>query len=188
VTRMQNEKGVALGIVLVLSLVALALSAGLLYMVSHWAEITGMERRYRTAREAAKGGAEATYEFVDGGGAPVGGGDVTATAQCVSDKLNLPTVQWNAACDNTLTIVPGDAATYDLTLPLGNYTAFGKIVDTVPGNTVSGLQVEKDTGVVSTGTGEIAVMGLPYLYTVEVHAERSADPGERSKASALYQW
>jgi hypothetical protein len=185
--RIGNEKGVALGIVLVLSLVALALSAGLLYMVSHWAEITGMERRYRTAREAAKGGAEVTYEFIDAGGAPAVG-TVTATPQCVTDKLNLPTAQWNAACDNTLTIVPGDTATYDLTLPLGNYTAFGKIVDTVPGNTVAaGAQLEKPQ-VVGTGTGEIAVMGLPYLYTVEIHAERPADPGERSKASALYQW
>lgn len=182
----RNENGIALVIVMLLALVALALSAGVLHMVSLWAEMSGTERRFQSAREAARGGAEAAFGLVDAGGAPAVG-TVTATPQCVSDKLNLPTDQWNAACDNTLTIVPGNPATYDLTLNLGNYTAYAKIVDTVPGNTVAGAQLEKPQ-VVSTGTGEIVVMGLPYLYTMEVQAEETANPQERAKASVLYQW
>lgn len=182
----RNESGIALVIVMLLALVALALSAGILHMVSLWAEMSGTERRFQSAREAAQGGAEAAYGFIDAGGNPAVG-TVTAIPQCVSDKLNLPTAGWNAACNDSLTIVTTDNTTYDLRLDLGNYTAYAKIVDTVPGNTVAGAQLEKPQ-VVSTGTGEIVVMGLPYLYTMEVQAEDTTNPQERAKASVLYQW
>jgi len=43
-------------------------------------------------------------------------------------------------------------------------------------------------GVVSSGSGEITVVSIPYLYTVEVNAENRDNPSERAKLSVLYQY
>jgi hypothetical protein len=42
--------------------------------------------------------------------------------------------------------------------------------------------------VVDSNSGEIRVMSYPYLYTIEVDAENTANPSERAKFSILYQY
>jgi hypothetical protein len=111
-------------------------------------------------------------------------------------KLNTTTSATNwASCANfsdanSLTIDPGDTDTYDMSLDLGvgpTYTVYSKIVDTVEGNSGADLGLVK-TGVVSAGTGEVPVVSMPYLYTIEAYSENQNDPSERAQLSILYQY
>lgn len=112
-------------------------------------------------------------------------------------KLLTPTSSWDPVnCNMSISIDPDNPATYDMKLELGTnkYNYYAKIVDTIEGNTgpgalgggsASGLL---NSGVVSSGTGEIQVMQKPYLYAMEVMATNSTNTSERSKFSILYQY
>lgn len=194
-----NEKGIALLMVLVLAAISLAIMAGLIYMVVSGTQISGMQKRYKTALEAGIGGADVTLQLLSARGDPgipltnflitasdVGGID------CLTDKLNKKTNDWNAACNNLLTIDRDDATTYDMTFDLGvapfpTYTVYSKIVDTVEGNSGGDEGLIK-SGVVNTNPGEVTVMSVPYLYTIEIDAQNSTNPSERAKLSILYQY
>lgn len=60
----KDEKGIALVMVLILSLIALAVIATLVYMVIQGTKYSGFFKRYETAREAGIGGAEITAAFI----------------------------------------------------------------------------------------------------------------------------
>jgi len=55
---LKNEKGIALVMVLVLSLIALVITSTLVYLVIQGTKYSGFFKRYETAREAGLGGAE----------------------------------------------------------------------------------------------------------------------------------
>jgi hypothetical protein len=67
------------------------------------------------------------------------------------------------------------------------YTVYSKIVDTVEGNSGGDTGLMK-SGVVNSNPGEVTVMSIPYLYTIELDAQRSGNPSERAKLSVLYQY
>lgn len=184
----RNEKGIALVMVMILSLIALATMSGLIYMVTSGTQVSGIQKRYTTALEAGKAGTEVTYSFIGFRGVS----DLpvslikTPTEPCLSDKLNKPTSDWSG-CDKSLTIESTDDTTYDMNFNLGPYRVYTKIVDTVEGNSSADEGLIK-SGVVSSNTGEVAVMSIPYLYTIEVDAQSTANPAERAKLSILYQY
>jgi hypothetical protein len=95
-----------------------------------------------------------------------------------------------------LTIDPSDSNTYDMTFELSpwqdistanTYRIYSKLADTVEGNSGASLGLVKG-GVVTSNSGEVSVMSRPYLYTIEVHGQRTLNPTERAKLSVLYQY
>jgi len=203
-SNMQNEKGIALVMILILSTIVLAIIAGLIYMITSTTQISGMQKRYRTALEAGMGGADLTFQIFRLRGDP----DLsmktalyynrTISDACFTAKLNETTSSTNwATCGDygkstSMVIDPSDPTTYDFTFQLGSspyptYNAYAKIVDTVEGNSGGDEGLLKH-GVVNSGSGDITVMSVPYLYTIEVDAENPANPSERAKLSILYQY
>jgi hypothetical protein len=212
---LQNEKGIALVMVLVLSTIVLVIMAGLIYMLTTGTQLSGMQKRYKTALEAGIGGADITYQITALRGEtsatssllgelsvlnPV----ITTPNSCVTSsiaactmmasytgiatKFNLPTDCW-AGCDSSLTIDPGNASTYDMQFDFGTaptYRVYAKIVDTVEGN--SGGDEGLLKGGVVHSSGEINVASIPFLYTIEVDAQNQTNPAERAKLSILYQY
>lgn len=188
---LRNEKGIALIMVLILSGISLAIIAGLIYMITAGTQISGLQKMYRTSLEAGMGGKDAMYEIIRTRG------DLNITictevwsATCETDKLTKSTADWNAACNSSFNIIPGTTSTYDMTCTLGvdiQFTAYTKIVDTVKGNSGADMGLIK-TGVVISNPGEVQVMSIPYMYTVEIEAERTNNPAERAKLSVLYQY
>ena len=204
----KSEKGAALLIVMIFSAIALGMMAGLIYMITSGTQISGMGRRYKIALDAGMGGAEVSYQLIAARGNPLDAAltgplsltippstcATATTTDCtaigaytgLAAKLNLPTSCWSAGCNSSIAIDPITPTSYDMTFVLGSYTVFGKIVDTAVGN--SGT----DEGLVKDGTvnasGEITPMSLPYLYTVEIDAEGTANPSERAKLSVLYRY
>ncbi|OGW37791.1 MAG: hypothetical protein A2Y97_08740 [Nitrospirae bacterium RBG_13_39_12] len=189
---LRSEKGIALAMIVILAAIALIIMAGLISMITTGTQTSGMQKRYKTAYQAAVGGTDVFYQLIAVRGDPYIPGlnyAVTASSTCLVDKLTKSTKDWNAACDDSTTIIPGTATTYDMTLTIGNpaYTAYAKIVDTVDGNSGGDLGLIM-SGVVSSGSGEIPVTSIPYLYTIEMDAENPANPSERAKLSILYEY
>lgn len=187
-----NEKGIALALVLVLSAIALGIMTGLIYMLSSGTQVSGVQKRYKTAFEAGKGGTDVIFQAIGARGNPnIPLTNFTLmTDPCLTDKLTKATANWNAACNTALSINPATATTYDMKFDIGTdpvYTVYTKIVDTVEGNSAADSGLIK-SGVVATNTGEVTVKSVPYLYTVEVDAENASSPTERAKLSVLYQY
>jgi hypothetical protein len=188
---LRDEKGFAMAFVLILAAVGLGLSLAMFFMLGRGSFVSGQQMRFHTAVEASRGGVEAMLQLIGTRGvastsytnlALIDNGGVTH----LQTKLNAVTADW-AGLDDSIAIDPNDNASYDVRLDLGPYRAYGKVVDTVVGNSGPDEGLLK-AGVVNTSSGEVVVMSLPYLYTVEVLAQRTANPTERSKISVLYQY
>lgn len=197
--RINNQQGIALMMVMVLSAIALSIMAALVYMLTTGTQLSGGMKRFKTAVDAAQGGTGVVYNMISDRGGDLGlgvlnieGGFTNTLAPCTVDKLNNPTEDWTG-CDDSIIIDIANAASYDFSFELGvpplQYRVYAKIVDTVEGNSggVAGL---KKTGVVATGTGEVSVRSVPYLYSIEIESRNTitGGPQERAKLSILYQF
>jgi Tfp pilus assembly protein PilE len=172
---LRNEKGFALVFVMILAVIALVMTLAMLSMVSRGSYVSGQQKRYRTAVEASRGGADAMFDVIATHPTTMGSSLVT--------KLGNPTNAWGTL-DNTITITP---STSDMTINLGMYIVYVKVVDTVVGNTGLSTGLLK-SGVVTTSPSEISGIAIPYLYTIEVLSQSTTNPTERSKLSVLYQY
>jgi len=200
-----NNKGIALVMVMILSLISLAIMSGLIYMVTSGTQVSGIEKRYQTALEAGKSGKDIAYQLIAARGNPYDAAQsalfnfstTTSFDACMNSKLNNPTFKNGAnnwgGCNSSIDIITlpvPNTTTYDMTFSLGSnpaYTVYAKIVDTVEGNSSIDEGLEK-TGVVISNSGEVAVVSVPYLYTIEIVAENAANSMERSRLSVLYQY
>ena len=199
----RNEKGIALVMVLILSVICLAITSALVYFVTMGTRISGIEKRYETALEATIGGEELTYQLIGSRGdtsnplhpANLGLTDFSITSSaCLTDKLNTATssVNWVNCSDyskaSSVTIDTADSLTYDMRLDIGTNNVYAKIVDTVAGNSAGDFGLVKRRVVNLKNRGEIQVPHIPYLYTIEIQSENTAAPDERAKSSVLYEY
>ena len=191
-----NERGIALAVVLILAAISLAIMAALVFMLTSGTQISGAQKRYKTALEAGRAGAEVTLQMIAARGNPGLTGitiDLPASdvggVDCLLDKLTKSTAAWDPVCSTASTIDPALATSYDMVFDLGSiptFRVYTKIADTIEGNSAGDLGLIK-SGVVNS-TGEVVVMSKPYLYTIEVDAENKDNPSERAKYSILYQY
>ncbi len=196
-----NEKGIALVMVLILSAISLAIMAGLVYMVVTGTQISGGQKRYKTALEAGISGKDVAYQFIDSRDTTFSIPGIgflfspTFIDACKIAKLytEASSTNWASCSDYTKTssinIDINDPNTYDMQFDLGTiptYTVYAKIVDTVVGNS------REDTGLIKGGVvwakTEIHPQPKRFYYTIEVDAENAANPAERAKLSILYQY
>jgi hypothetical protein len=196
--QLKNEKGVALVMVLVLSLIGLAIVSAMLFMLTQGSRMSGYHKMFRSADEAGLGGADAVTQMIKGRGT-LGFGTTTLDA-CLQDKLNIARGDWATSPGWTtncsaarLSMDPTVGFDYfvDLPGPLGTtYLTFTKIVDTVEGNSDTGGIVPVGSlnagGVVTAAGGQISPPQVPYLYRIEVQTQDTANPRERSRYSVLY--
>jgi hypothetical protein len=183
---LRNEKGFALVFVLILAAIALVMTLGMLSMVSRGSYVSGQQKRFRTAVEAARGGVEATLQMISSRGNLTVPYDNLVLDNAVATKLGNPTGAW-VGLNSSITIDPDAPATYDMRIDLSTYRVYSKIVDTVEGNSGANEGLEKGA-VVNTGSGEVTVVSIPYLYTIEVLSQSQSNATERSKFSVLYQY
>jgi len=157
----RNERGIALVMVMLMSLIGLAIVSSLLFMLTLATKTSGSHGFYRTADEAALGGIEISTRYLDNRGwlNTVGWNPApsimrTETDPCFKEKLEtLRGETWDdedkdlfdwtsckvADAAQMLAVLSMDAdrepdLSFDLPNLLGGtYTVFTKIVDTVPG-------------------------------------------------------
>ncbi len=171
--------------VLVLAAISLAMTLAMLMMVSRGSFLSGQQKRFRTAVEASRGGMEAMFQLISNRGNT----DTMYTmdnSAAVQTKLAGSIATWGGL-DTSSTINPAITTSYDMRVDLGTYRVYTKIVDTVDGNSAADEGLIK-TAVVNAGSGEVTVVSVPYLYTIEVLSQSTTNPTERSKLSILYQY
>jgi hypothetical protein len=186
---LRNDKGFALPFVLILAAIALTITVAMIVMLGRGSFVSGQQKRYRTAVEASRGGMEAMIHVITRRGnipANFFNGQQIPSINNLNTKLATPNSSW-ISLDDAITIDPTVDTSYDMRIDLGAYRVYMKIADTVEGNSGAdeGLL---NKGVVNTGSGEIQVVSVPYLYTIEVLSQSQANPTERSKLSVLYQY
>jgi len=174
-----------MGFVLILAAISLAMTLAMLIMVSRGSYVSGQQKRFRTAVEAGRGGMEAMFQLISNRG-NVDALYTMPNQAAVQTKLAGPIGTWGGL-DNSSTINPAVATSYDMTIDLGAYRVYTKIVDTVDGNSGADEGLIK-TAVVNAGSGEVTVVSVPYLYTIEVLSQSTTNATERSKLSILYQY
>jgi hypothetical protein len=111
---------------------------------------------------------------------------------CLQFKLKNPTSTWSTSpmhCPSaSSTMNPTISPDFQLTLPGTNstpFTVYSKIVDTVTGNTdTSGVNLQGSG--VTESSSYIAPQHYPYIYRIEIQAERQQNPLEKSELSVLY--
>ena len=80
--RVKNEMGMALAMVLVFSVICLAVMSALIYMVTSGTRLSGGQKRYYSAVEAAKGGSDILYQVI--GAAAAGQGASIVNPEIIS--------------------------------------------------------------------------------------------------------
>lgn len=211
----RSERGVVLIVVIVLSAVSLLIMTTLIYLITTGTQVSGLNKRYKTALEAGIGGSNIFHELI-GLRAETAGtnaftanlnssniytalttsvtcrGQVgTATYTGLAAKLMTPSTSW-VDCDSSVTIDSAVPSTYDMKIELGTttkYSVYAKIVTTIEGNTSGGIKFRQG-GVVhgGSGSGSITVMTKPYILAIEVLSENNARKDERAKLSVVYQY
>jgi hypothetical protein len=166
----------------------------LLYMVMTGTRISGMQKRFTTALDAGRAGVDVTEDFIGSRASneltAIGFVNALSTT-CVDDKLNHDTSAWDPSCDSTLVV---NSTVRDYQFDLGTapyqYRTFVKIVNTVEGNSGASSKVTglMKTGVVGSNQGEVQVVSIPYLYTIEMLTENTSQDAERARLSLLYQY
>lgn len=202
---LQQKEGVALVTSLIMTLISLAMVMSVMYMITSNIQRTGAFKRYKTALEASYGGTDMVMkEFVPqvlqalrDGNSPktflettFGGSvnlSVLATDSCLYDKLSKGTAQWASSCSNTLSAKSAADFTFSIPSATGGqpYAIYSKIVDTKFGNTdVSGLELE-GAGVAES-LSVITPQHIPYVYRLEIQAEKVVNATEQANVSVLY--
>jgi hypothetical protein len=207
----RTERGIALVIVLVLSAVGLGLMTTLIYLITTGTQVSGINKRYKTALEASMGGKDIVLDIlsmkdrsmteIDLYLDSLSGLDVTyrTPTTCtgggfdpgLQTKLRASSSSW-LGCDSTIAIDTSTATpNYDIKFELGvnpRYTVYAKIVDTIAGSEVGESTKLKSSGVVASQGDVIQVAGVPNMYTVEIQTENNSNPAEKAKLQVLYQY
>src|SRR5512145_1221193 len=100
-------------VVLILMMVALALSGGMLYMLARGGYMSGMEKRYKTALEAGMGGTDVALQLIGGRGTLTLPSNNLVVNGTLMTKLDNNTAAWGAGVDSSMGINPDNTATYD---------------------------------------------------------------------------
>ncbi len=190
-----SERGAVLIVVVVLSAIALLVATSLLYMITSSTKISGMEKRYRTAREANYGAVAVLGQMIytiqtkttDAWLASYNL-QYVASGCPLSTKITTDSTTWAGACL---------ASTPDFSFDIGSspvYRVYVRIVDGKSGNTLGsyagqevGSHIDTHQGVVSTQT-ELPVESIPYSYIVETDTRNLSKPTERSRLQIFYQY
>lgn len=199
-----KQDGIALVTALMLTLISLTIVLSVMYMITQSIQQTGAIKRYKTALEASYGGTdilmkeivplilknfaststelkndlEGTYGLLNL--------TVLADPQCLKDKFNLATSSWGGACNQLINPKASADMSFQLQATGGQpFAVYTKVVDTIFGNSdTSGLQLE-GAGVAES-TSVITPQHIPFVYRVEVQAEKANNATEQANMSILY--
>ncbi len=168
ISTLRTERGIALVMVLVLSAIGLALMTTLIYLVTVGTQVSGVQKRYKTALEAGMGGKDIVLQVISmkdkdftdidslftamnssGAGITAAittdpacrGFDASREYPGLQAKLRTSFSAWSTECgkEKTLTIDPKTASTYDMKFRIG-----------------SGIQYDVYARIADTVSGDIA--------------------------------
>lgn len=194
---LHKNSGIALVTALMFTLIALGIILTTYHMIMRSTELSGLFKRYQTAHEAAIGAFEFfTKEFMrrtlQGENmnlpAPVFSPNEPVNFNCIRTKLTAaPTTNGYTNCvGNSTGLNPSDQP--DLVFHFNPFAAYLKITDTLEGNTDIGGISLIGSGVVEAGATFISPPHIPYLYRIDILAQRETGAIERAWITGLYSY
>ena len=171
---LKSNKGIALILALILGLVSVAFLTGIFLMISTGARMSGIERSYTAAVEAARGGATLTCRYLRRGitnsQLAEAGWLTVRDSDCLQAKRSEATDDWpswgcDAGCETNDTLSSIETC-FDFYMMAGPYELYSKVIDTKKFTTATG-----DTG---------------YIYTVHVLSKSTQDPNDKAWITFLY--
>lgn len=204
--QLRNEKGVALVMSLMFTLICLGMILMLLYSVLSSVKSSGAQARYRNSLEASYGGVEfvtktaieRVFENFSTGKLSLisdfGSSDRFGLIvhDSLREKMHTATADWTGD-DASKSVKPKVSPDLEFMLPGASgtptYKIYSKITDTVTGVGVlddSGIDY-LDPGLAVVGTGSAtSTMRTPNMYTIEVLGESAVRPKEKANLTVLY--
>lgn len=210
---LKNENGIAMITALMFTMIALAMTMGLLYMVLVKTRMSGAEKRYRSSYEASYAAATKIYpkdilptlikNFDNYSSAATATGaletsfgnvglDVETSADCLKQKVTSDIASWTNCSAAQKTKDPALSPDLIFNLRSDNSTTrpgfriYAKIVDNIPGmSDSSGLDLDSGSGVVSFDANPF-VPQQPSLYTFQIQGEREEASREKAILEVLY--
>lgn len=187
-----REKGMALVVVMAMIVITSGIALSILYFITKQTEISGLQKRYQTAKEASVGAIEVlTKEIIPdiiSGSSPTVALPSLEINDCFREKLTTATDDWSSSCCVGTTDVT-TSADLEFTLKSSSgqpFKVYTKITDTIAGNSHTGGLALEGVGSTEAGSGIISVQHFPYMHTIEVQGQRENSPGERASFEVLY--
>jgi len=180
-----SERGVALIMVLVLSAIGLIVMTTVLYVIMMGTQLSGSEKRYRTAHEAALGGIDVVRKIIQDQGASVIPGVVITYQPSFLQKLDPANTL--AGFNTMVSIDTTSLATYDLSVDIGNppYRLYAKMTQKQQGNTSKGYKHVLVNGGVVKGQPTGGEIHFTY-YTFNILTQKVANPNERVRMDLVH--
>lgn len=194
---------------LMLTLISLTIVMAVMYMIIQSVQQSGMVKRYKTALEASYGGTdimmkELIPEILKNAESATLFDDLedkyslislavnpdNDMRSCFQRKLTMQVSEWQddkcVAANQSVNAKELPDLQFNMQAMSGApYTVYAKIVDTIRGNTdMSGLQLE-GSGVAETLT-VLTPKNIPYVYRMEIQAERSSNAVEQGNMTVVY--
>jgi hypothetical protein len=181
-----------------------------MYYALSGSEISGLQRKYETSREASLGGIDiltkeliprslqlgalsaAVGNLAQGGTNILNSVTVGSGSDCFKDKLSSMPANWTN-CGTIANATNADATvnpdiTFNLLSASGSkpFVVQLKIIDTLKGNSnLNGLDLGGQ-GVVDSGISIVKLEPYPYLYTIVTEAKAQNSTTERANLEILY--
>lgn len=212
---LKNEKGIVLVTTLMLTLLTLTITMVMLYMVLQSTQLSGANKRYKNALDAAVGGVDIvtmdalpyllSYAVSPNGNTLISRLQIDMsplnniatittipTDACLQAKLTSKVNVWGTVCNaRSSNVNPDDTPDFTFTLKSqvpGNITQTGFNVNAKIVSTTVGstdMSGRNLEGQSTTGPPPVDI-GSPYMYRIEVSSVNNANPVEKAKLSVLY--
>ncbi len=198
----KNQKGIALIVALILSLVSLVLIGMALYISTQGTKLSGRLKSYATALSAANGAYEIATTILPSikqqSSFDLSNIDSLKSnnEKCLNIKLNNLTQNWTSTSGWSYNHCPSlNNATssniddirnyYDLQYKLGDYDVYIKVTSSSLGNTQQPSKNNLNVGsVVSNGQSGKSPPTMPHLYRIEILSEKNSS--DEVHITALY--
>ncbi len=204
-----REKGVALVMALIVVSVAAGIFAAVMYFSLTGTEVSGLQRKYQTSKEASLGAVDVlTKDLLP----RVLGGTTLSSAvgslvkpaavlpvvavdagkdTCFMTKLTTTTSGWpGGTCDSGSDPITNPDIVFNLkgkSDQVKPYVVSMKIIDTVSGNSdKTGVVLDLGSGVVDDASSLIRIQHFPFLYTIVTDARQQGSTAERVNIEVLY--
>lgn len=197
-----NNRGVALLTALMMTVIMLSIILGVMYLIDQTIKGSAAHKIYRNVVEASYGGADlvsreiipqrfnnistnvlrSSLYFIN---AQITGSD------CLHKKLENATASWGTStnCDATINPKVNTDVSFNLSGVNGQgFTIYSKIIDTTPGVPYSTGGNQLVGGGVTESSAGSTLRLQHFVYRIEVTAERTANPAEKSNISVLYEY
>jgi len=200
---LHNNRGIALVTAITLSLIALIVVMGILYLITEGTHTSGSRIMYNSVVDASNGGAEIIMQeiipkIVNDKIAAIDTTILTSgfslDSTCLKEKITKNSAEWLTSCSKNWDPRTNPDFSFKLRGAYGHdFKVYSKIVDTVQGVHPPQDAPYSRTKVTLSGGGGVSEKAPAeppptFVYTLEISAEKASNPIEQGNLTVVYEY